>query len=471
MGRKSSKETEGDPVQTILFDPLQGEIDVASGHRRWVHDTIENRLKKALTTGVIDLSSPQRMSLVHGHRALNLHVLPTELCGSVSRLAWAKHHLTKLYMTNNCLSLLPLEILQFTQLTVLGLGGNALASLPSDLGALVRLKELYIENNQLMSLPDSLAACTSLEHLSLGGNAFSLFPLVVTKCTKLVHLDLSRNELTSVPVQIRSLKRLVELNLDHNLIGPSLPDEFSSLRRLERLGLAGNCLDGMPSCLDRLDLTCLRLSGNRAPGYIVRDPLTGDVVEGCNTPVRFDGYFQLREVVRTDNATSTTKDLDGLFPVSLINLENALFDLDNENNVGRDILRRELMNEYTREIVDVLDKTARHVVTKPLEETIAGAVSLFPKKFRRKQPIDNGISTQVGSSIFALDFLKDGTEVLCFRGDSAKIHAAEPTGVIQLGNALVRFDNLDEEFQRIVRLSDDYTLHHDVEDLTDVISK
>ncbi|KAF0685355.1 hypothetical protein As57867_022662, partial [Aphanomyces stellatus] len=50
------------------------------------------------------------------------------------------------------------------------------------------------------------------------------------------------NRLTSLPVHIRSLARLVDLDLDDNRIGPTLPDEVTYLRRLERLGLAGNCL-------------------------------------------------------------------------------------------------------------------------------------------------------------------------------------------------------------------------------------
>ncbi|RHY09035.1 hypothetical protein DYB25_008908 [Aphanomyces astaci] len=345
MVRKPSKEPvssssmpPGDlqPINTILFDPQKGEVDVASGHRRWVHDAIEKRLKKAMVTGCIDLSGPARSSLQDGNRTFQLHLLPSELYASVSRLTWAKQHLKKLFLTNNCLALLSPEIMHFRHLTVLGVGGNTLASLPTDLGALVNLEQLHAEKNQLSTLPDSLHQCTKLTHVSLSANAFSTFPVAVTKCPSLMHLSLSHNRITSVPVQIRHLTKLVELDLDHNRIGPSLPTEVGYLCRLELLGLAGNCLDSMPACLSHLKLSCLRFSGNRAPGYIVHDPLTGDVVEGQNTPVRFDGYMQLRHAFTvlcdaTQAVSRQVEDLEGLTPTVLLNLENASHDRDKDN--------------------------------------------------------------------------------------------------------------------------------------------
>ncbi|RHY25591.1 hypothetical protein DYB32_008211 [Aphanomyces invadans] len=294
MVRTTSKETAAaavvaadlQPINNILFDPVKGEVDVASGHRVWVHDAIEKRLKKAMVTGCIDLSGPPPSSLQDGSRTFQLHLLPSELYASVTRLTWAKQHLKKLFLTNNCLTLLSPDIMQFRHLTVLGVGGNALTSLPTDIGALVHLEQLHVENNQLSTLPDSLRRCTKLTHLTLTSNAFVEFPLIVTKCSSLLHLSLAHNRLTSVPLQIRFLSRLVELNLDHNRIGPTLPSEVGYLSRLERLGLAGNCLGAMPACLTHLKLSCLRFSGNRAPGYTVHDPLTGDVMDGRNTPVR-----------------------------------------------------------------------------------------------------------------------------------------------------------------------------------------
>ncbi|KAF0693980.1 Aste57867_15108 [Aphanomyces stellatus] len=336
-------------VNNIVFDPNKGELDVASGHRRWVHEAIERRIKKAMASGTLDLSSPPPSSLVDGNRALHLHLLPRELYLSVSRFAWAKQHLTKLFLTNNCLSLLAPQVVEFSQLTVLGVGGNALASLPADMGLLVHLEQLVADNNQLTCLPDSLRLCTKLQVLSLGGNALTEFPLVVTKCTKLLQLNLSHNRLTSLPVHIRSLARLVDLDLDHNRIGPTLPDEVTYLRRLERLGLAGNCLAATPTCLKALPLTCLRLSGNRAPGYVVKDPLTGDVIDGVNTPVRFDGYMQLRHAYtalsdETQETSHKVEDIPGLVPATLQNLENAFRDRDRDN-IGRKILRGRNQNQ------------------------------------------------------------------------------------------------------------------------------
>ncbi len=273
-------------VGTTTFDPIKGEMDTGSGHRRWVHDLIERRLKKAASTGIIDLSCPAAGSLVSGHVALQLDMLPKEFYIAASRLSWTKKHLKRLYLTNNNLYLVSPEIALFQRLTHLGLGGNALTSLPTEIGSLIHLEALFIEKNQLACLPDCLAHCTKLTQLTLDNNRFSTFPLVVTKCTRLYHLSLSHNGLTSVPIEIRRLLALVELNLDHNRIGPDLPMEMASLTRLQRLGLEGNCLTTMPACLANMTFTTLRLSGNRGKEHLIKDPITQEVMHGVHIAVQ-----------------------------------------------------------------------------------------------------------------------------------------------------------------------------------------
>ena len=103
--------------------------------------------------------------------------------------------------------------------------------------------------------------------------------------SSLQHLGLSHNQLQSVPPQIRHLTRLVELDLDYNHIGPELPEEMAYLVRLQRLGLTANRLAKEQEFLSRLPLTSLRLSGNRNTGYVVKDPVTNEVIDGANIPV------------------------------------------------------------------------------------------------------------------------------------------------------------------------------------------
>ncbi|EQC34357.1 hypothetical protein SDRG_08128 [Saprolegnia diclina VS20] len=327
----------------ITFDSAKGEVDIASGHRRWVREALEKRLKKATATGTVDLSGPLASSLVSGHASLQLDLVPKELFATASKLSWAKTHLRRLYLTNNSLSLLSPEVALFQQLRVLGLGGNALTSLPTEIGSLPHLEALYAERNQLTCVPESLGRCKKLATVTLDYNRFRTFPLPLTQCSRLQHLSLSHNELSELPPRIRRLSWLLELNLDYNRLGPDLPPEMMYLSRLQRLGLDMNRLGSVPHCVLMLpQLINVRLNGNRPSNYVVKDSVTGEVLDGINVPVRHDGYLQLREAVMTKDEGSElykkrVQHLDGLVPATDLNLENAFHDRD-KDEIGRKIL-------------------------------------------------------------------------------------------------------------------------------------
>ncbi|OQR93179.1 lysosomal Pro-X carboxypeptidase [Thraustotheca clavata] len=318
-------------LNATTLDPLRGEVDTSSGHCRWVRDAIERRLKKAIATGIVDLSGPSSTSLIHGHSCMQLDLLPKELYATASRASWAKKQLHEIYLTNNSLSLLSPEISLFENLVVLGLGGNALTSLPNELGSLLRLEKLYAERNHLSCIPEAISNCTRLTHIFLDSNRFTSFPTALFACSRLQHVGLSHNELRSIPAQIHRLSWLISLDLDGNRIGPSLPHELGFLVRLQRLGLEHNCLDTLPTFVLKLpQLTCLRMNGNRAPGHVVKDSITGEVLDGVNVPTRFDGYLQLREAVVDEEGNKQFVSLNGLVPTDAINLEDSFHDRDKD---------------------------------------------------------------------------------------------------------------------------------------------
>jgi len=59
------------------------------------------------------------------------------------------NNLKVLYLDNNQLTSLPIEIGNLTSLQTLYLGGNQLTSLPKEIGNLTSLQELYLGKNQL----------------------------------------------------------------------------------------------------------------------------------------------------------------------------------------------------------------------------------------------------------------------------------------------------------------------------------
>lgn len=102
--------------------------------------------------------------------------------------------LKRLFLVNNQLEELDIDLNSLPKLTKLHLHNNQLKQLPENIGALKRLKELRVYNNQLESIPESIG---NLEYLH--------------------YLSLNKNRLTTLPDSIQNLKRLKQLDLQKNL--------------------------------------------------------------------------------------------------------------------------------------------------------------------------------------------------------------------------------------------------------------
>ncbi|CAE6428096.1 unnamed protein product [Rhizoctonia solani] len=83
----------------------------------------------------------------------------------------------QLYLANNNLTVLPSELFQLNNLTLLSLRGNKLVSLPPAIGNLKSLRSLNIANNQFTSLPSELSYL-KLQTLFLHPNPFLPKPAV-----------------------------------------------------------------------------------------------------------------------------------------------------------------------------------------------------------------------------------------------------------------------------------------------------
>lgn len=134
--------------------------------------------------------------------------------------AWTQ--LTGLYLTDNKLGDLPLELADCDGLHVLHCGVNLLKHLPPELfGAdspWVQLRDLELYRNKLEKLPDDFgSAFYSLATLSLAGNALTALPAGVS----------------------RGCFALKELHLANNAKLAKLPDELQACKKLEYVSLAG----------------------------------------------------------------------------------------------------------------------------------------------------------------------------------------------------------------------------------------
>mmetsp|Transcript_578 Transcript_578/g.1254 ORF Transcript_578/g.1254 Transcript_578/m.1254 type:complete len:468 (+) Transcript_578:288-1691(+) len=150
--------------------------------------------------------------------------------------------LRALYVTDNKIPNLPLEIGQCSKLETLHCGVNLLKELPADLfgkspaegdqdadGAPAEsaatpeatprfpacLREIELYRNKLTLVPDDLGHnMPGLEQLSLSGNSLKYLPSGLNKCTGLRELHLANNaKLVKIPDELASLTKLRYVNL------------------------------------------------------------------------------------------------------------------------------------------------------------------------------------------------------------------------------------------------------------------
>ena len=149
---------------------------------------------------------------------------------------------------------------------------NQLVGLPTSILKLNRLERLYVDDNKLTALPIEIGHLKELRELSVSNNQLVGLPTHIQKLTKLKGLNLNYNRLTTLIPEIGDLKELRTLNVRQNQLS-CLPSSILRLKKLEGLNVAGNRLTELGSAADLNDLAYnlnrLKVSGN---------PLTVDAI-------------------------------------------------------------------------------------------------------------------------------------------------------------------------------------------------
>jgi Leucine-rich repeat (LRR) protein len=144
----------------------------------------------------------------------------------------------------------------------LKLSFNAIQIVPPKINELQGLQILELQHNTITALPEDFGYLKNLKTLNISHNTLRKLPNSIALLQNLDRLNVENNDLTALPLGFGNLKNLRYLNLENNAI-TALPESFSELHRLEKLELQGNKLRMLPDEFGNLEkLKELDLSAN-----------------------------------------------------------------------------------------------------------------------------------------------------------------------------------------------------------------
>lgn len=182
--------------------------------------------------------------------------------------------LTKLYLRNGDIKIIPKEMELLSKLTYLDLSRNTLTELSDELCQLTNLQVLILSGNEITTISKNLSSLSALTKLDLSNNKISgtFVPngalksvqiLVLTNNqisdiesslfnnSSLQELYLERNSLTTLTSAIGYLQELIILKLAENHL-TSLPENIGSCEKLQHLEIQQNQLTALPDSLGLL---------------------------------------------------------------------------------------------------------------------------------------------------------------------------------------------------------------------------
>ena len=160
------------------------------------------------------------------------------------------------------LSEFPEEIFDLADsLEILNLSGNNLSSLPDNLPRLHKLRVIFCSENNFAQLPEVLGSCQHLEMVGFKANKI-VHVTAAALPEKLRWLILTDNKITELPAALGSCFRLQKLMLAGNCL-QFLPKQLAACQNLELLRISANQFTQIPDWLLNLPrLAWLAFAGN-----------------------------------------------------------------------------------------------------------------------------------------------------------------------------------------------------------------
>lgn len=211
-----------------------------------------------------------------------------------------------LYLEDNQLVELPVEIRDMKNVTVIFVKKNDLTELPEELTSLKNLKAIYADDNKIDEFPEIFFEFAQfskpvLKKIGLSKNRIDSLPSNIGDLSTLplYHLNLSENNIRTVPSSIGDLKQLRVLRLDGNAL-TQIPDEIGDLSGLiNKLYLNDNYMTDLPISLAELPVEVMYLQNNNL----------------LEVPAQFGKLEHLKEIYLSNNQLTT-------LPVELADIDS-----------------------------------------------------------------------------------------------------------------------------------------------------
>jgi len=159
--------------------------------------------------------------------------------------------LVSLYLDSNRIEYIPASIGELTNLEYLGLNQNRISELPMSIGKLSNLKSLQLSHNLLASLPSAIGSLRNLETLNLMSNEIEEIPNEISGCIRLKTLQLDCNRLSCINQKIMQLQHLQDLSVSRNRLG-YIPFDIGNMKSLEELTIDNNVnLEFLPGTITK----------------------------------------------------------------------------------------------------------------------------------------------------------------------------------------------------------------------------
>lgn len=142
----------------------------------------------------------------------------------------APDSVTAIRIIKQKLTVVPQEILKYTNLKALDLTKNRIKQIPQSLSKLEKLEVLILSKNRLEIFPVIICALPNLKHLSISDNFnVSNMPECIQYATKLEHLDIFSTGIDHFPDELSRIFNLKTLDARGILYGPVFQERWKKM--------------------------------------------------------------------------------------------------------------------------------------------------------------------------------------------------------------------------------------------------